>query len=305
VYQYEPATGQRMARQEDYSLVDVIPVSDPNSSTMAQRVVQYQGVLQMAAQAPQIYNLPELHRQMIDVMGIKNAEKIIPSLEDLEPKDPVSENMDAMTGKQMRAFMYQDHDAHIATHTSFMQNPQIAQAIGQNPMAQQIMGSLQAHIAEHLAFKYRKDIEDKLGVALPPVGQALPEDIEIQLSRLVADASAQVTGQKQQEMAQKQAMQRAQDPVVQMQQQEQARKDQELQLKAQKQQTDDAIRMREQARKERADEQKMAIERAKLELDREEMMLQNALNRQELATDTQIEQAKLRIQEIQRVRGSM
>jgi hypothetical protein len=167
-YGYEPLRGEVSARQADYALVDVIPVSDPNSSTMAQRVVQYQAVLQMAQSAPQIYDLPALHRQMIEVLGVKNADKLVPTKEDLKPKDPVSENMDALIGKPMRAFIYQDHDAHIATHTSFMQDPMIAQMIGQNPQAQQIMASLQAHIAEHLGFSYRKQIEERLGAPLPP-----------------------------------------------------------------------------------------------------------------------------------------
>jgi hypothetical protein len=143
------------ARKMDYAMVDVIPVSDPNSSTMAQRVVQYQAVFQMSQSAPQIYDLPYLHRQMIEVLGIKNADKIVPTSEDQKPRDPVSENMSALVGKPMKAFIYQDHDAHIATHTSFMQDPMIAQTIGQNPQAQQIMASLQAHIAEHLGFSYR------------------------------------------------------------------------------------------------------------------------------------------------------
>jgi hypothetical protein len=160
-YDYEPHRGEVSARQLDYMMVDVIPVSDPNSSTMAQRVVQYQAVLQMAQSAPQIYDLPQLHRQMIEVLGVKNADKLVPTRDDAKPTDPVSENMDALVGKPMRAFIYQDQEAHIATHTSFMQDPQIAQMIGQNPQAQQIMASLQAHIAEHLGFQYRQQIEER------------------------------------------------------------------------------------------------------------------------------------------------
>jgi hypothetical protein len=171
-------------------LVDVIPVSDPNSSTMAQRVVQYQAVLQMSQQAPQIYNLPVLHREMMEVLGIKNADKIVPTKADAKPTDPVSENMDALIGKPMRAFIYQDHQAHIATHMSFMQDPMIAQMIGQNPQAQQIMASLQAHIAEHLGFQYRQQIEEKLGAPLPDPNSELPQEVEVHLSRLVADAGA-------------------------------------------------------------------------------------------------------------------
>ena len=166
-YAYVPLRGEVGARKSDYDSVDVIPVSDPNSSTMAQRVVQYQAVLQMSQSAPQIYDLPQLHRQMIEVLGVKNADKLVPVKDDITPTDPVSENMAALVGKPLRAFLYQDHDAHITTHTSFMQDPMIAQTIGQNPQAQQIMASLQAHIAEHLGFSYRKQIEERLGVPLP------------------------------------------------------------------------------------------------------------------------------------------
>ena len=172
-YGYQPLRGEISARQADYAMVDVIPVSDPNSSTMAQRVVQYQAVLQMAQSAPQIYDLPQLHRQMIEVLGVKNADKLVPTKDDMKPTDPVSENMDALVGKPMKAFIYQDHDAHIATHTAFMQDPKVAQLIGQNPQAQQIMASLQAHIAEHLGFSYRKQLEGKLGAPLPPPNQEL------------------------------------------------------------------------------------------------------------------------------------
>ena len=219
-YSYTPERGEDGARQQDYAMVDVIPVSDPNSSTMAQRVVQYQAVLQMAQTAPQIYDLPQLHRQMIEVLGVKNADKLIPTTEDAKPKDPVSENMAALISKPMKAFIYQDHEAHIAAHTSFIQDPVIAQTIGQNPQAQQIMASLQAHIAEHLGFHYRKQIEDTLGVPLTAPGEELPEDVEVQLSRLIADAGKQLAQQHTQEAAQSQAQQQAQDPIIQMQQQE-------------------------------------------------------------------------------------
>jgi hypothetical protein len=214
-YGYEPHRGEVSARQLDYAMVDVIPVSDPNSSTMAQRVVQYQAVLQMAQSAPQIYDLPALHRQMIEVLGVKNADKLVPTRDDAKPTDPVSENMDALVGKPMRAFIYQDHQAHITTHTSFMQDPMIAQMIGQNPQAQQIMASLQAHIAEHLGFQYRQQIEEKLGAPLPPPNEQLPEQIEADLSRLVADAGQQLTQAHQQQAAQQQAQQQAQDPIFQ------------------------------------------------------------------------------------------
>lgn len=237
-YGYVPNRGAPRARQMDYAVSDVIPVSDPNNTTMAQRVVQYQAVLQMAQQAPQIYDLPQLHRQMIDVMGIKNADKLIPLDDDLKPVDPVSENMNALNGKPMKAFIYQDHQAHIATHQSFMQDPQIAAMIGQNPMAQQIMASLQAHIAEHMAFEYRKQIEERLGAPLPPPNEELPEEIEVLLAQTMAQAGTQLTQQKQAQAAQQAAQQAQQDPIMQMQQKELQLKEAEVQRKAQKDQTD-------------------------------------------------------------------
>ena len=266
-YGYEPLRGEVSARQADYALVDVIPVSDPNSSTMAQRVVQYQAVLQMAQSAPQIYDLPALHRQMIEVLGVKNADKLVPTKEDLKPKDPVSENMDALIGKPMGAFIYQDHDAHIATHTAFMQDPMVAQMIGQNPQAQQIMASLQAHIAEHLGFSYRKQIEERLGAPLPPPNEELPEEVEVNLARLVADAGKQLTQAHQQQAAQQQAQQQAQDPVLQLRRQEAATKQAEVQRKAQKDVADVQIRMAEQQRKVEADKIDALFEAKKLEID--------------------------------------
>lgn len=237
-YVYEPETGHTQARRGDYSLVEVIPVSDPNSSTMAQRVVQYQAVFQMAQAAPQIYDLPYLHRQMIETLGVKNADKIVPTSDDQKPKDPVSENMAALVGKPMKAFIYQDHDAHIAAHQSFMQDPMIMASIGQNPMGQQIMAALQAHIAEHLGFQYRKQLEERLGVALPPPDEKMPEDMEVQLSRLIADAAKQLTQSHQQQAAQQQAQQQAQDPLFQLEQSKVQIKQTEAQTKAQKVQAD-------------------------------------------------------------------
>jgi len=267
-YGYEPLRGEISARQADYAMVDVIPVSDPNSSTMAQRVVQYQAVLQMAQSAPQIYDLPALHRQMIEVLGVKNAEKLVPTKDDLKPKDPVSENMDVLVGKPMKAFIYQDHDAHIAAHTSFMQDPMIAQMIGQNPQAQQIMASLQAHIAEHLGFSYRKQIEEKLGATLPPPDQELPENIEVYLAQLVGNAGKQLTQAHQQQAAQQQAQQQAQDPILQLRRQEAAIKQAEVQRKAQKDMADLQIRAVEQQRKAEADRTDALLAAKKLELEK-------------------------------------
>lgn len=240
-YEYDPQGGNRKAKQSDYDIVEVIPVSDPNSSTMAQRIMQYQAVIQLAAQAPQIYNLPQLHRQMIEVLGIKNAEKLVPVDDDQTPRDPVSENMAFLNGKPTQAFIYQDHDAHIAAHTSFMQDPMIAQTIGQNPMAQKIQAAAMSHIAEHLAFQYRRKIEEQIGVPLPPPDQKLPEDIEVQVSRLVADGAKQLLQANQAQAQQAQAQQQAQDPMVQMQQQELQIKQADVQRKTQKDQTDAQI----------------------------------------------------------------
>ena len=237
-YTYLPDRGEPRAKRTDYEVVDVIPVSDPNSSTMAQRVVQYQAVLQMSQTAPQIYDLPQLHRQMIEVLGIKNADKLVPTKDDIKPTDPVSENMNALVGKPIKAFIHQDHDAHIATHQSFMQDPQIAAFIGQNPAAQQIMGALMAHIAEHIAFAYRQQVENALGAPLPAPNAELPEELEVKLASMIAEAAQQNTQQKQAQAAQQAAAQQAQDPIIQMQMQELQLKAAEQQRKAQKDQAD-------------------------------------------------------------------
>mgnify|MGYP003675381292 FL=1 len=254
-YAYQPARGEVSARQSDYMLIDVIPVSDPNSSTMAQRVVQYQAVLQMSQQAPQIYDLPQLHRQMIDVLGVKNADKLVPTKDDMKPVDPISENMAALMGKPMKAFIYQDQDAHIETHMAFMQDPMIAQMIGQNPQAKQIMSSLQAHIAEHLGYKYRKDIEERLGVELPAPNAQLPEEIEVNLARLVSTAAKDLTQAHKQQAAQEQAQKQQQDPLFQLKQAEVQIKQSEVDRKSKKDQAD-AMR-----------------DAKKLELDEQELMM--------------------------------
>ena len=253
-YEYMPTRAAPVARKADYEMVEVIPVSDPNASTMAQKVVQYQAVLQMAQMAPQIYNLPQLHRQMIEVMGIKNADKLIPIPEDATPADPVSENMNALINKPLKAFIYQDHEAHIATHMSFMQDPMIMQTIGQNPQAQQIMAALQAHIAEHLGFNYRKQIEERLGVPLTAPNEAMPEEMEVQLSRVVADAAKQLTQAHQQQAAQQQAQQQAADPLFQLEQQKVQIQQMEVQRKTQKDQMDASV-----------DAEKLKLEREKVE----------------------------------------
>jgi hypothetical protein len=244
-YEYEPQGGKPGAKREDYDMVEVIPVSDPNSSTMAQRIMQYQAVIQLSQSAPQIYDLPQLHRQMIEVLGVRNAEKLVPVDDDMKPRDPVSENMAFLNGKPTKAFIYQDHDAHIAVHTGLMQDPLMAAQIGQNPQAQKMMAEIQAHIAEHLAFAYRKKVEEQLGVPMPKPDEDLPEDVEVQLSRLVAQAAQQVLAQSRGQVAQQQAQQQAQDPLIQMQQAELKIKEQEVEIKKMKAQGDLQIRAEE------------------------------------------------------------
>ena len=292
-YDYMPNRGEVAARQSDYAMVDVIPVSDPNSSTMAQRVVQYQAVLQMSQQAPQIYNLPQLHRQMIEVLGVKNADKLVPTEDDVKPTDPVSENMNALTGTPIKAFLTQDHEAHIAAHQSFMQDPMIAQTIGQNPQAQQIMAALQAHIAEHLGFRYRKQMEDKLGVALPPPNEELPEEIEVQLSRLISEGGKQLTQQHKQEAAQKAAQQKQQDPVIQLQQAELQVKQQDVQRKAQKDQMDAQLKQAELQRKMQKDQADVAVDQQQLEIERQELEIDAQKAGAKLAADRRTANTKL------------
>ena len=275
-YDYLPEGVDRRARSEDYAVVEVIPVSDPNSTTMAQRVVQYQAAFQMAQSAPQIYDLPYLHRQMLEVLGIKHADKLVPMTEDQKPRDPISENMGALTGKPLKAFIYQDHDSHIAVHMSFMQDPMIMQSIGQNPMAQQIMAALQAHIAEHLGFTYRKQIEERLGAPLPPPDAPMPEELEVQLSQLMAEAGKQLTQSHQQQQAQQQAQQMQQDPIVQLQQAEVEIKKAEVQRKVQKDMAD------------------AELAKAKLQLDAQKVML-NSKNEQN-RVQAQERQAQTRTQ---------
>jgi hypothetical protein len=284
-YSYLPDRANSKAKKSDYAVVDVIPVSDPNSSTMAQRVVQYQAVLQMAQQAPQIYDMPLLHRQMIEVLGVKNADKLVPVTDDIKPSDPVSENMNALVGKPMKAFIYQDHDAHIATHQSFMQDPQIMAFIGQNPAAQQIMGALMAHIAEHIAFSYRQQIENNLGVPLPAPNAELSEEMEVKLASLMAEAAQQNTQQKQAQAAQQAAQQQAQDPIMQMQMQE-------LQLKA-----------AEQQRKDKKDQSDAALAAARLQLDARKARSTEVLEATRIAATTDQANAKQDLDEAQAILG--
>jgi hypothetical protein len=242
-YEYDPVEGPPRAKRSDYDMVEVLPVSDPNSATMSQKVVQYQAALQLAQSAPQLYDLPLLHRQMLEVLGIRNASKLVPIEDDLKPTDPVSENMDALNEKPLKAFIYQDHAAHITVHMSMLQDPVTAQILGQNPKAQAISAAFMAHIMEHFGFQYRKNIEDKLGVPYPDPNEEMPEDMEVEISRLAAAGAQKLLQANQAMLAQQQAQQAAQDPVVQMQQQELQIKAAEVQRKTQKDQIDAQMRM--------------------------------------------------------------
>jgi hypothetical protein len=237
-YNFDPEKGNRSARHEDYKNVDIIPVSDPNAATMSQRVVQYQAVIQMAQMAPEIYDLPQLHRRMLEVLGIKSPDKLIPLPDDEKPKDPVSENMAMLRSEPMKAFMHQDHDAHIKVHMSMINDPMVQQLVGQNPKAPMMQAAMMAHISEHVGYAYRAKIEQQLGMPLPPEDEKLPPEIELALSGMMAQAAQQVLQQSQGQAAQMQAQQQAQDPVLQMQQQELQIKQQEVQIKAQKAQAD-------------------------------------------------------------------
>ena len=274
-YSYEPEVGDRRAKQSDYDCCEVIPVSDPNAATMSQKVVQYQAVMQMAQANPQIYDLPELNKQMLEVLGVKNIGKLIPTVDDQKPKDPVSENMAIINGKPVKAFIYQDHEAHIKVHMAAMQDPKMAQLIGQNPMAQQIQAAALAHINEHVAFAYRQQIEKQLGSSLPDLDKELPETVEVELSKLTAQAAEQLLQLNQKEMAQQQAQQQAQDPLIQMQQQELAIKQQEVQIKAQKTQAD------------------IELDKAKLLLDKEKIDSQERIEGAKLGAKSAFDKDKL------------
>jgi hypothetical protein len=260
-YLYEPeGTAGPRAKQSDYNHVDVIPVSDPNAATMSQRVVQYQAVIQMAQMAPDIYDLPQLHRRMLEVLGIKNAEKLVPLEEDQKPTDPVSENQNVLKGKPLKAFMYQDHQSHIQVHMMLLQDPLIQQFIGQNPRAPAIQAALTAHVAEHVGYMMRQKIEQQLGMPLPPEDEKLPPNVEIALSAMMAQAAQQVLMQDQAKAAQMQAQQQAQDPVVQMQLQELQLKAKEVELKEKKLTLDAAAKADAQALKEQEVSGKLELE---------------------------------------------
>jgi hypothetical protein len=242
-YDYDPASGPRVAKRADYDMVEIIPVSDPNAATMSQRVVQYQAVIQLAQMAPQVYDIPALHRQMLEVLGIRNANKLVPLEDDQTPKDPITENMNALKLKPMKAFMYQDHAAHIQTHMNMMNDPAVAALIGQNPQASLIVGALQAHIAEHLGYQYRRQVQDAIGTPLPGPEEKIPEAMEVQISKMVAEGSQIVLAQSLQAKAQQQALQNAQDPIMMAEMQKLQIQQAEVQRKAQKDQADTQIKM--------------------------------------------------------------
>jgi hypothetical protein len=263
-YEYDPVEGPPRAKRSDYDMVEVLPVSDPNSATMSQKVVQYQAALQLAQSAPQLYDLPLLHRQMLEVLGIRNASKLVPIEDDLKPTDPVSENMDALNEKPLKAFIYQDHAAHITVHMTMLQDPVTMQILQQNPKAQSISAAFMAHIMEHFAFQYRKNIEDKLGVPYPDPNEEMSEDMEVEISRLAAAGAQKLLQANQAMMAQQQAQQAAQDPIVQMQQQELQLKAAEVQRKAAKDQMDAQLRMQQQQIEQQRIATQAEVEGAKL-----------------------------------------
>jgi len=259
-YDYQPETGDRKIKQSDYDHVDVIPVSDPNAATMSQKVVQYQAVLQLAQGAPQLYDLPLLHRQMLDVLGIKNAQKLVPMEDDTRPRDPITENVNLLKGKPVKAFFYQDHQAHIAVHSMAMQDPKIQQTLAQNPNVQMMMAAMQAHIAEHLGYEYRKQMEQTMGMQLPNYEEdddiVIPKEMENQIAQMAAQASQQLLQQHQQEAQQQQTQQQMQDPVIQMQMQELAIKQADQKRKADKDAADIMIKGQQlQLEKQRIDAQ--------------------------------------------------
>jgi hypothetical protein len=266
-YPYEE-DGDPIVVEDFDNRIDIIPVSDPNAGTMAQRIMQYQAALQLAAQAPEMYDLPLLHRQMLEVLGIRDADEIVPTDKDMRPTDPVSENMNIINGKPVKAFIYQDHEAHIQTHMAMIQDPTIMEVMGKSPNAQKAQAALSAHVQEHLAFKYRQDIEKQLGVELPAPDQPMPEDIEYRISRLVAPAAAQLSGKAAKEQQMQQNEKQMQDPLIQIQMQE-------LQIKQQQVQ------------------QRAEAEMAKLQLEAQKAMAKAQLDQQRLDQQSQIEQARL------------
>ena len=297
-YPYEPTQGDRQAKKSDYDMVDVIPVSDPNAATLSQKVVQYQAVIQLAQTAPQLYDLAYLHRQMLDVLGIKNAEKLVKLDDDVQPLDPISENMNAVRGKPMKAFIYQDHDAHIAAHQAFMTDPVVMKTLGQNPQANQIMAALQAHMAEHLGFQYRSQIEKQLGVTLPEPDKPLPASVEVELSRLVATASQQLLEIHKGQAAQQKAQEQQQDPLIQLQQAELQVKQQDAQRKMQKDATDAQAKTAQIETERMRIQQQAQLEQMKIQADAERHAIESqekmALEKLRMGVDVAKEDARIK-----------
>jgi hypothetical protein len=282
-YNYQPDIGNRFAKQSDYDNVDVIPVSDPNAATMSQKVVQYQAVLQLAQQAPQLYDLAQLHRQMLEVLGIKNAKKLVKLEDDQLPEDPITENMNILNLRPVKAFLYQDHEAHIKVHMNAMQDPKIAQLMGQNPQAQAIAAAAMAHIQEHLAFAYKKQMEEIMGIPLPAEEQeeAIPRDMEVQISQMASQAADVLLQRNKTEVAAQQAQQAAQDPVIQMQAKELELKQAEEQRKAMKDQAD------------------AASDAARLEIERERIASQERIAGAQLLAKTEKDAMEVEIKRMQ------
>ena len=292
-YPYETDAGEGIKAEDFDDRIDVVPVSDPNASTMAQRIMQYQAALQLAAQAPNLYDLPLLHRQMMELIGIPNADKVVPDTDEVPPNNPVSENQDMLTQAPVKAYQYQDHDAHMRVHMALKNDPQVAQQIQNSPAGQAISGALDSHVREHLAFVFRKQIEEELGVELPPEDQPLPEDVEKRLSKLVADAADQMTGKKQQQAQAAQQAAQQQDPIIQQRERELGIREMDVQRK---QQADAAKQQLEQQKvvgKEQLDQQKLALLEQKLALLEQKMDSELQID----AAELQLEQQKLALQE--------
>jgi hypothetical protein len=297
-YSYEPEIGDRRAKQSDYDNVDVIPVSDPNAATMSQKVVQYQAVMQMAQANPDIYDMPELNRQMLEVLGVKNINKLIPGSEDQKPKDPVSENMAIINSKPVKAFMYQDHQAHIQVHMAFKDNPKIAQLVGQSPNAQTVMAAMEAHIAEHVAFEYRKQLEQQLGVPLPKPDEVLPEDVEYELSKVMAVAAQKLLAKDQSEAQQQQAEQQQQDPIIQMQQQELQIKQQDLEARSQKMMADAQLDQQKVQIEQEKETARVQLEQQKLEIEKMRIESQERIAGAKLGSDVVMSHKQLEADEL-------
>jgi hypothetical protein len=266
--------------------IDVIPVSNPNSGTMAQRIMQHQAALQLAQQAPQLYDLPLLHRQMLEALEIPDAEELVPLKGDIKPTDPVSENMNILTSKPVKAFMYQDHEAHIKTHMSMSQDPKILQLLAQAPNAQALQAAMQAHIAEHVAFQYRREIEKQLGVELPDPQEALPEDIEFRLSQLVAPAAEQLLGKDQAEAEQKRIQDQMEDPIF-------KQRERELQIEEQRVQSDFQAKMAKIEEDRRKAQERSQLERERIAYQERKATNDQRLKAAELLADVELEQLKL------------